>query len=375
MKSLKNISKTVIMILLITIIGIDANAQRASKTSLTVLNIDVQGLSYTPQQLGNLTRIEIEKLDTFEVMDRYDVSYLVEKNNLKIDNCYGKIGLTEVGKIINAEKMLSGSAETYGKTIILTLRLIDVKSSKIEKTHVREFLDIPEEIQEMIKITVKEMFGREVNPVSVQRLTKKHQYESAVTNPNKNTLNLSGPRLGMTYFTGDVAHYLISSKNDGGFGAQYPAMFMFGYQFEIQYLNEGNFQALFEFIPTITGVDQGLIMPSISILNGLRHNLYGWELALGPIAGITKKAKGYYENGVWHLESDWNNATANPNPTEERMDSRGRIAYHTGFVFGFGKSFKSGKLNIPVNMFVIPSNNGIRFGLTFGYNVRKNNTR
>jgi len=54
------------------------------------------------------------------------------------------------------------------------------------------------------------------------------------------------------------------------------------------------------------------------------------------------------------------------------MDSRGKITYHTGFVFAAGKSFKSGKMNIPVNAFVIPSNNGIRFGLTFGYNARKN---
>jgi hypothetical protein len=53
-------------------------------------------------------------------------------------------------------------------------------------------------------------------------------------------------------------------------------MFMFGYQFEKQYLNEGNLQALFEFIPSVTGVDQGLFLPNILFLHGLRHNRSGW---------------------------------------------------------------------------------------------------
>ena len=52
------------------------------KPSLTVLSIDVENLmpTLTASQMGNLVRIELEKLDTFEVMDRYDVAYMVQKN-------------------------------------------------------------------------------------------------------------------------------------------------------------------------------------------------------------------------------------------------------------------------------------------------------
>src|ERR1043166_4363681 len=69
-----------------------------AKPSVTVLNIDTKGLNIDPVQMGNMVRIELEKLDTFEVMDRYDVSYVVEKNKLNISNCYGKICLLEVGE-------------------------------------------------------------------------------------------------------------------------------------------------------------------------------------------------------------------------------------------------------------------------------------
>jgi len=343
----------------------------AQKPSLSVLNLDSQGLEYTPMQLGNLVRMEIEKLNKFEVMDRYDVSYLVEKHNLKIDNCYGKICLVEIGKLLKTDKMMSGSIELYGDKIILSLRLVDVKTERIEKAQVKEFLKYPKEIQTMIRITMYEMFELPMDDLQnqIKSLTNEEQYENVLINPDKDKLNLSGPRLGLTYFQGEIADIMQKPKYEGGYD-MLPVSFMFGYQFEVQYLNSGNFQALFEFLPTITGVDQGLFMPNLSVLMGFRHNIRGWEIALGPTAGLTKKAKGYYVDGVWHLSTDWVGPETNPNPSERRLDSRGYITSHTGFVFAFGKSFKSGRMNYPVNLYIIPSNSGIRAGLTFGFNAK-----
>lgn len=45
----------------------------------------------------------------------------------------------------------------------------------------------------------------------------------------------------------------------------------------------------------------------------------------------------------------------------------------SGFIFGVGKSFKSGKLNIPVNLYLIPNKSGLRFGLSVGFNAKKSN--
>ena len=346
----------------------------AQKPNLTVLNMDSQGLEYTPEQLGNLLRMEVEKLDKYEVTDRYDVAYLVKKNNLHIEDCYGKICLTEIGKLLKSDKMMSGSAEMYGDKIIVSIRLIDVKNEKIEKAVVKEFLKYPEQIQKMLRITLYEMFDippDELMKNQINSLTSEQVYESELINPDKDKLNLSGPRLGLTYFDGTIKDIMMKKRSEGGYDV-YPVMFMFGYQFEVQYLNSGNFQALFEFLPTITGVDQGLLLPNLSILMGFRHNVRGWEIALGPTAGLTKKASGYYDNsGTWHLASDWDYSQGtNPYYIEKRLDSRGYITYHTGFVFAAGKSFKSGRMNYPVNLFVIPSKSGMRFGLTFGFNAK-----
>ena len=342
------------------------------KASVTVLNIDTKGLNLDPAQMGNLVRIELEKLDMFQVMDRYDVTYVIEQSKLNISDCYGKLCLVEIGKAINSEKMLTGSVDLYGETIIVTLRLVDVGTSTIEKTHVTEYLNLPKELQSMISISMREMFGLKNDEETVKRLTKRFNFESATNNPEQERLNLSGPRMGFTVFTGKTSKYLQEEKTTGGYDA-FPMMFQFGYQFEQQYLNEGNFQALFEFVPMVTGLDQGLFIPSFTIMNGLRNNKNGWEFAFGPSFSVVKKEKGYFdENHVWNRASEWDPLNGQPPAMVTRLDSRGNPTFSTAFVFAFGKTIKSGKLNIPVNAYMIPHKDGLRFGASFGFNAKRN---
>ena len=338
------------------------------RSTVTVLNIDVHGLEYTPEQLGNLVRLELEKLDTFEVMDRYDVVYLVKKNNLDISNCYGKIGLVEVGKSLNSQKMLSGSADLYGETIILTFRLVDVNNSVIEKSYVREFLNLPKEMQSMIRVSLRELFGLSVDSRLLTQLTKPNTYETVVNNPESTRLNLSGPRMGVTYFTGEFRQILKAPEINGGFN-MYPLMYQFGYQFEAMYLNDGNFQALFEFVPMITGINQNVILPSLTVLNGVRINTNGWELALGPTFAISKVADVYQDSGKWKLKSEAMGFVPEKGFTS-RADSRGKEQLTTSFVIAIGKTFKSGKMNFPVNLYCIPRRDGVQFGISLGYNAK-----
>jgi len=351
------------------------NAQEFSnQPTLAVLNIDSKGLTLEPQQLGNITRTEISKLNRYQVMDRYDVDYVIEKNQFSIEKCYGKICMVEAGKILKTEKMLTGSVEVLGETIVITLRLIDVATQSIERTQVMEFLNLRGQIQTMLSITVKKMFEETVDENLISKLTKKYDYESAVNFPEVDRLNLSGPRMGFTAFTGELSSIYSDPTSLGGFDA-FPLMFQFGYQFEVKYLNQGDFQALFEFIPIITGLDQGKFIPSISILNGMRSNRTGWEFAFGPIIYGSKKAKGYYDDAnVWHLENEWNITNPdedNPFEIKNRLDSRGDLNYESGFVFAVGKTLKSGRLNIPINGFFIPNKLGHRFGISMGFNASR----
>jgi hypothetical protein len=344
------------------------------KSTLAVFHIDSKGMEVGPEQMGNITRLEVDKLGLYEVMDIYDVEYLVQQKDLKLEDCYGKLCVLELGKKIDVDKVLTGSVERLQDVIVINFRLVNIRSGIVEKAKVEEYLNIEQQVSLMVNMTLKRMFELDSDQEIYEKLTKEFDYESTLNTPEVSRLNLSGPRMGVTLFTGDRAKVFEADKDEGGF-ENYPLMFQFGYQFEIKYLNQGNFQALFEFVPIITGLDQGEFRPSISILNGLRNNRNGLEFAFGPIFLVTKEARGYYdENNVWHVESDWwesGQQDPNPYPTDTRFDSRGQPKFDTGFVFAIGKTFKSGKLNIPVNAFFIPDRDGSSYGVSVGFNASR----
>jgi hypothetical protein len=310
-----------------------------------------------------MARLEVERLDQYEVLDRYELASILK--NYKADSCYGKSCLVYIGKTIKADKILSGSVENYEKKYVVTLRIIDVASATIERTQVQEFLPLASEIQAMLTVSVRQFFKQPVDSLLRRRLTQSSDYDNSVNTQNVPRLNNSGPRMGYAMLTGKSATILSRPTSQGGFDVS-PYLFQFGYQFETMYLNTGNWQALFEFIPTVTGLDQGLFIPSFTVLNGIRHNVSGWEFAIGPTVRVVQEAEGYMKDGVFTLKNSYD-----PDGTTytKQLDSRGSANLTSAVVIGIGKTFRSGKLNLPVNVYYIPGKDHQQFGLSFGFNA------
>jgi hypothetical protein len=343
----------------------------AQKNKIAVLDLDVKGYGnyLTDEQAGDYARLEVEKMGQFEVVDKYDVAYVAQKNGLNINGCFGKICLVEIGKLLSCQLMLTGTIEiTPNHSIVVSLREIDVQSEKINRTLVKDYVFFPDELRRIISISVREFYGQAVDASVEQRLAFKKESDKPILEEPISRLALGGPRMGFTVFTGELAKIMKDSKQNGGFDA-FPAMFQFGYQFERQYLNEGRFQALIEFVPMVTGTDQGYFIPSFTLLNGLRNNKTGFEFAFGPTVSWANQAFGYFDAaGAWHIQDS---LTPPDVVLETRLDSRGKIKMSPGFVIIAGKTFRSGRLNIPLNMYAIPSKSGLRFGLSFGFNASK----
>lgn len=354
---------------------VNAQVSKAILPKVGVINLDSKGISYDPIQAGNITRIELDKLGLFDVIDKYDIDFLLDKDVAMANNCFGKSCLTEIGKKIKADKMLTGNIEILSERIYVTLRMLDITSGTIEKSQVLDFLNVKDQVQNMIGITLKKMYNQPVDEALFTQLTKVDAFNSKVNTPDEDRLNLNGPRMGMAIFTQRNADILKDPENRGGYN-MVPAVFQFGYQMEVQYLGAGNFQALAEFLPMISGLDQGKVMPSLTVLNGLRDSRYGLEFAFGPTFLLVKKAEGYYEKNaegedIWHLVSEWNKPQPNTNDIITRSDSRGNFRISPGFIFAFGKTFRSGRLNIPINVYIRPDyKNGSQYGISFGFNAK-----
>lgn len=369
MKTLLKITST---ILLIVNLSIETKAQQADK--LLLMPVDLIGL--TPLQekqlehISGVARLKMELTGKYQLIDHYEMRKAkITKEQLRDNSlCLTNLCLIEIGKSMQAQKVLAGYLENLGPKLIVSFQLIDIKNASIEKKITKEFLNIISEADRMVEITLNEMFQIPNNQDIVTKLTKRNDFDNVINSPYRLRLRADGPRMGLTLFTGSTAEILTSPRNAGGYEV-FPWMFQFGYQFEKQYLNEGNFQALAEFIPMVTGFDQGLFIPSFTFLNGFRDNKRGWEIAFGPTFSVVNRAKGYYSNGQWMLIN-----SENPLPEgaseEFRLDSRGIPELNAGFVIAAGRTFKSGKLNMPVNLYVVPQRNGIRYGFSFGFNAK-----
>ncbi|HET9270472.1 MAG TPA: hypothetical protein VFO31_19985 [Vicinamibacterales bacterium] len=140
------------------------------------------------------------------------------------------------------------------------------------------------------------------------------------------TVNLSGPRFGMTALSTGVVDEL--KKRDIEVGSN---ISQFGWQFEKQfYTRNSGVAAVNEWVVLLGGLDQGVALPSLSWMVGLRTR-EGAEFGIGP----------------------------NITPAGVALALAG------------GVTFRAGNLNVPMNVAVVPSKAGTRISLLTGFNMRR----
>ncbi len=372
---MKTIKKTILGIALFTVNF--SFGQDQIKPSCTVLNIQAKGEQMVSSaEAGNITRHLMNKLSVYTIMYDQDINYALTQKSTGLGekityDCYSIQCLEKAGKLLNSDKMLSGYIERIRGNIIVSFREFDLSSTKITNSISREYKDIPAESKNMILLTLQEMYGIEREKQMIDYLTQINSREGVPNNPNVKRLNHSGVRMGVVHILGENGDILKKPREQGGYDAS-ATLFQFGYQFETQYLNQGRVQGLFEFIPTITGLEQGLFLPSLTVLHGLRDNKSGLEFAFGPTFGFSRVSKGYFDDNQWKLRTEWDQEGDNPNPIVTRLDSRGNVTLNAGFLFGVGFSLKSGDLNIPINLFTVMQKKSFRVGLSFGFNAKGN---
>ena len=78
--------RLVIAAILILLTTVNVFAQ--DKESIAIVSMDTKGLKLDNIALANLVRIELEKIDTFEVLDKYDVADAMSDNGIDAKSCF-----------------------------------------------------------------------------------------------------------------------------------------------------------------------------------------------------------------------------------------------------------------------------------------------
>jgi hypothetical protein len=144
--------------------------------------------------------------------------------------------------------------------------------------------------------------------------------------PPAHTLNLSGPRFGLTALTPGV----VSALHDRAIDVK-PMITQFGWQTEKQFFTrDSGVSAVNEFVLLAGGLDQGVVIPSLTWMVGLRTR-EGMEFGIGP--NVTP-------GGV-------------------------------GLAMAGGMTMRAGAINVPINIAVVPSQAGMRLSFLTGFTLRR----
>ena len=152
-----------------------------------------------------------------------------------------------------------------------------------------------------------------------------HAQPSPGLPPVAKTVSLAGPRFGLTMLS-DLTIEKLKERNL----EVNSTMSQFGWQFEREfYSRQDGPTVLNEWVALLGGLDQGVVIPSISWMVGLRTR-EGAEFGIGP--NITP----------------------------------GGVA----LAVAAGVTFRAGVMNVPVNFAVVPSSAGARVSVLTGFTMR-----
>lgn len=143
--------------------------------------------------------------------------------------------------------------------------------------------------------------------------------------PVAETANLSGPRFGVTFLSPGIVNKFAERSIDIRSNIS-----QFGWQWEKQFFaRDSGVTMVNEWVGLLGGLDQGIALPSLSWLVGVRGR-DGAEFGIGP----------------------------NVSPAGVAL------------VFAAGMTFRTGAFNVPVNVAVVPSKSGTRVSIMTGFSLR-----
>jgi len=140
---------------------------------------------------------------------------------------------------------------------------------------------------------------------------------------NAQIQSLAGPRLGLVYISASPGSVFLNGDIQLEELGELPENYndiakgtftsLYGWQWESRFADGGNVTGIVEWIAVVGGMEKGKFLPSVSSMVGAR-TASGIEFAVGPNLSLSGIA----------------------------------------MVFGMGYNFKSGRLNIPINIAFIP---------------------
>jgi len=162
-------------LILISFLILFATTTFAQDQKFTAAIMDLQaeeGVSQSvARTLSDYLRGQLFNTQKFSLVTRENMEQILREQAFQVSVCTDKECIVEVGKLLGVRKMFAGSIGKMGTTYIITLKIIDVESGKIERVETEECAECKEE---SLLVSVKNLANKIVGlPVMVAEKLQK----------------------------------------------------------------------------------------------------------------------------------------------------------------------------------------------------------
>ena len=129
------------MVTLCFFVAVAAQNKQPEKLRVAILDFNNSG-GLSKQEtitLGNRLRTMLVKTNAFIVLERGQMDDILDEQGFQQTGCTTTECAVEMGRMLNVQKMISGTIGKLGATYTIDLSLIDVQTAQIERSFFRDY--------------------------------------------------------------------------------------------------------------------------------------------------------------------------------------------------------------------------------------------
>jgi len=156
--------RIILLIIAIVLIGnIPASAQ---KMRIAVIDLKPNNVPQTVSAAAsNLIRADLVDTKMFIVVERDQMNQIFNEQSLQMTGCTDNACVVQIGKLLSANKILVGEISQIGKTVIITVRIVDVEKGVAEFSateRAKSMDNIDEAVNNLVKRLIDTIGGKRI---------------------------------------------------------------------------------------------------------------------------------------------------------------------------------------------------------------------
>lgn len=151
-----------VVLIAITTLSSPNRLQATEKIPAAVINLVPQNVSHmVTATLSECLRTELFNTGQYDVINRENMKEILQEQKFQMAGLCDNMGcIVQVGKVLGVKKMFTGSLGKLGKKYVLTLKIVDVQSAKIDNIEKSERICAEEDLSNLLRDTLGRLVPR-----------------------------------------------------------------------------------------------------------------------------------------------------------------------------------------------------------------------